>query len=114
MVLAMATYGPRLDRYSGVSGLVGSHGRSQSAFRTRISRQVAASFTLMGRRLTGPSRTVDSVSVTQPRARAIDPSSRAATVVRHRVATIPIPIVPDCHGGDRRRQPGRPRAPATA
>ena len=33
----IATYGPRLDRYSGVSGLVGSHGRSHGAFLTRIS-----------------------------------------------------------------------------
>ena len=35
----MDTYGLRLERYSGVSGFVGSHGRSQRAFRTRISRQ---------------------------------------------------------------------------
>ena len=50
-------YGPRLDRYSGVSGLVGSQGRSHGAFRTRISRQVRASLTRTGRSPTGsPSR----------------------------------------------------------
>src|SRR5215472_19175844 len=101
MVLPIATYGPRLDRYRGVSGLVGSHLRSQSALRTRISRQVAASFTLIGRRLTGASRSVDSVRVTQPRARAITPSSRAANVIRHRVATICVPIVSDGRAGGR-------------
>ena len=40
MVRAIETYGPRLVRYSGVSGLVGSQGRSQSALRTRDSRHV--------------------------------------------------------------------------
>ena len=53
IVRAIETYGPRLDRYSGVSGLVGSQARSQAALRTRVSRQIAASFTRTGRRPTG-------------------------------------------------------------
>ena len=53
MVRAMATYGPRLDRYSGVSGLVGSQGRSQSALRTRSRATPRASLTLTGRRHDG-------------------------------------------------------------
>src|ERR1022692_3979009 len=39
MVRAIDTYGLMVDRYSGVSGLVGSQGRSHSALRTRESRQ---------------------------------------------------------------------------
>src|SRR5580704_9440434 len=86
MVRAIATYGPRLDRYSGVSGLVGSHGRSQDALRTLASRQMAASLTFIGRRLTGASRSAGSVSVTHPRERATSPSSREGGIVRYRVA----------------------------
>src|SRR5215469_5942581 len=86
MVLAMAKYGPRLVRYSGVSGLVGSHGRSQDALRTRASRQMAASLTLIGRRLTGASSSAGSVSVTHPRDRATKPSLRDASMIRYRVA----------------------------
>ena len=57
MARTIAMYGPRLDRYSGVSGLVGSQGRSHGALRTRISRQVRASLTRTGRSSTGsPSR----------------------------------------------------------
>src|SRR6266571_5135205 len=41
IVLTIAMYGPRLVWYSGVSGLVGSHGRSQSALRTSVSRRQA-------------------------------------------------------------------------
>jgi hypothetical protein len=52
MVRAMATYGPTLERYSGVSGLVGSQGRSQSALRTRESRHAPASLTRTGRNMT--------------------------------------------------------------
>ena len=46
-------YGPRLDLKSGVSGLVGSHGRSHDAFLTRISRHIRASLTRTGRSSTG-------------------------------------------------------------
>ena len=64
------TYGLRLDRYSGVSGLVGSQGRSQGALRTRISRQARASLTRTGRRATGSSSSLGSCKVTgQPRIR---------------------------------------------
>ena len=49
----IAMYGPRLDRYSGVSGLVGSHGRSHGAFLTRISRHGRASLSRTGRSSTG-------------------------------------------------------------
>jgi len=53
MVRAMATYGPTLERYSGVSGFVGSQGRNQSALRTRESRHARASLTRTGRNMTG-------------------------------------------------------------
>ena len=53
IALTIAMYGPRLDRYSGVSGLVGSHGRSHGAFLTRISRHMRASPTRTGRSSTG-------------------------------------------------------------
>src|ERR1700719_2252205 len=70
MVRAMATYGPMLDRYNGVSGLVGSQGRSQSAFRTRDSRHTRASLTLTGRNMTGLPSSEGSSSVTgHPRKR---------------------------------------------
>src|ERR1700760_1185898 len=70
MARTIDTYGLRLDRYSGVSGLVGSHGRSQGAFRTRISRQIRASRTRTGRRATGSSSSLDSYKVAgQPRIR---------------------------------------------
>src|SRR5690348_5685896 len=70
MVRAIATYGPMLDRYNGVSGLVGSQGRSQSALRTRDSRHTCASLTLTGRSMTGLSSSEGSSSVTgHPRMR---------------------------------------------
>src|SRR5215472_2345471 len=70
MVRAMATYGPMLDRYNGVSGLVGSQGRSQSALRTRDSRHTRTSLTLTGRSTTGLSSNEGSSSVTgHPRMR---------------------------------------------
>ena len=50
IVRTIAMYGPRLLWYSGVSGLVGSQGRSQSALRTRVARQAAASLVSSGRR----------------------------------------------------------------
>src|SRR5215831_14447900 len=82
----METYGPRLDRYSGVSGLVGSQARSQAALRTRVSRHVAASFTRTGRRATGISRRSGSVRVTgQPRMRPTTPSFLGSGLVRHSV-----------------------------
>src|SRR5215469_10024105 len=70
MVRAMATYGPTLERYSGVSGLVGSQGRSQSALRTRESRHALASLTRTGRNMTELSSRDGSMSVTgHPRKR---------------------------------------------
>src|SRR3954468_2684674 len=69
MVCTMLTYGPRPPRNSGVSGLVGSHGRSQSALRTRMSRHVAASRIRNGRKPTGPSTKVTG----QPRIRSTNP-----------------------------------------
>src|SRR6516162_6828455 len=70
MVRAMATYGLMLDRYNGVSGLVGSQGRSQSALRTRDSRHTRASLTLTGRSMTGLSSSEGSSNVTgHPRMR---------------------------------------------
>ena len=53
IVLTIAMYGPRLVWYSGVSGLVGSHGRSQSALRTLASRHGRASLAASGRSETG-------------------------------------------------------------
>src|SRR6185437_6542535 len=47
----------------GVSGFDGSHGRSQDAFRTRISRQVRASETRTGRSDTGASSRSGSLRV---------------------------------------------------
>src|SRR6201995_523417 len=74
MARTIAMYGPRLDRYSGVSGLVGSHGRSQGAFLTRISRHMRASLTRTGRRLTGCSSGGALVKVTgQARSRPTIP-----------------------------------------
>ena len=65
-----AQYGPMLDRYNGVSGLVGSQGRNQSALRTRDSRHTCASLTLTGRSMTGLSSSEGSSSVTgHPRMR---------------------------------------------
>ena len=59
-----------LDRYSGVSGLVGSQGRSQSALRTRASRQTLASRTRTGRSPIGASSSAGSMIVTgHPRIR---------------------------------------------
>src|SRR5215472_18615891 len=84
IVRTIIRYGPRLDWYNGVSGLVGSHGRSQSALRRRVSRQADASLVTSGRSTTGDLSRLDSVSVTgQPRAYAIALSSRLLTHVRH-------------------------------
>src|SRR5215469_7569200 len=84
IVLTIIRYGPRLDWYSGVSGLVGSHGRSHSALRTRVARQAAASLVISGRRATGDLSRLDSVSVTgQPRAYAIALSSRLRRSARY-------------------------------
>src|SRR6266700_6456500 len=75
IVLTIAMYGPRLVWYSGVSGLVGSHGRSQAALRTRVSRQMRASVTLTGRRTSGAGSRDGSVSVIgQPRIRPMEQS----------------------------------------
>src|SRR5215467_11928484 len=76
IVLTIAMYGPRLVRYSGVSGLVGSHGRSHAALRTRASRHVGASLTLIGRRVTGAPRSAGSVRVAHPCVAATRPSLR--------------------------------------
>src|SRR5215472_13560617 len=71
MVRAIETYGPRPDRYSGVSGLVGSQGRSQAAFRTRMSRQARASRARTGRKPTEAPTSPGSISVAgHPRIRA--------------------------------------------
>src|ERR1019366_3690724 len=64
MVRAIDTYGLMADRYSGVSGLVGSQGRSHSALRTRESRQAPASRTRTGRRPIGASSRAGSMIVT--------------------------------------------------
>src|SRR5215472_9503849 len=86
IVRAIETYGLRLDRYSGVSGLVGSQARSHPALRTRVSRQAAASLTRTGRRLTGRSSRSGSVRVTgQPRMRPTAPSFPGSGPVRHSV-----------------------------
>ncbi len=69
IVLTIAMYGPRLVWYSGVSGLVGSHGRSQSALRTRASRHGFASLAASGRSATGELSRFGSVRVAgHPRA----------------------------------------------
>src|ERR1022692_4018448 len=74
MVRAIDTYGLMVDRYSGVSGLVGSQGRSHSALRTRESRQMPASRTRTGRRAIGASSRAGSMIVTgHPRMRPTGP-----------------------------------------
>src|SRR5215467_16105650 len=69
IVLTIVMYGPRLVWYSGVSGLVGSHGRSHSALRTLASRHGRASLAASGRRATAQLSRLGSVRVAgQPRA----------------------------------------------
>src|SRR5262245_35893775 len=88
IVLTIVMYGPRLVWYSGVSGLVGSHGRSHSALRTLASRHGRASLAVSGRSVTGHLRRLDSVRVAgQPRAYDTPPSLRVRQPQRHSDAT---------------------------
>ena len=84
IVLTIVMYGPRLVWYSGVSGLVGSHGRSHSALRTRASRHGFASLAASGRSATGELSRLGSVSVTgHPRAYTTPPSWPVRTGARY-------------------------------
>src|SRR5215467_3430553 len=84
IVLTIAMYGPRLVWYSGVSGLVGSHGRSHSALRTRASRHGLASRAASGRSVTGELSRLGSDRVAgHPRAYATPPSWPVRTGARY-------------------------------
>src|SRR5215472_3972609 len=84
IVLTIAMYGPRLVWYNGVSGLVGSQGRSHSALRTRASRHDRASLAPSGRSATGAPSSTGSVSVAgQPVAYTTTPSLRVRARARH-------------------------------